>query len=365
MTQGKKIVMSGMRATGRLHLGNYWGALKNWVAMQEEYDCYFGVADWHMFTTSYEDTMHLKRDVREMVLDWLTAGLDPEKCVIFQQSRVPQHAELALLLSMVTPISWLENNPTYKEQLQELAKTKLSKALEEKQGVLSKSNREKMTGQVLEEIAPDETKAKRELRTHGFLGYPVLQTADIVIYGAHFVPVGHDQLPHIEISREIVRRFNRIYGDVLVEPEPKVTPTPKVPGIDARKMSKSYDNGVALFETPEGLRQKVMEMYTDPMKARAKDPGHPEGCVVFAMHKLYSDYWEKREKECREGALGCVACKKDVLKSMEEPFENFRKDRAKFDQPGRVEDVLEKGSRKAREIAERTMERVRKAMNLR
>ncbi len=351
MTPAKKIVMSGMRATGRLHLGNYWGALKNWVAMQEDYDCYFGVADWHMFTTEYEDTTHLKTHVREMVLDWLTAGLDPEKCVIFQQSRVPQHAELSLLLSMVTPISWLENNPTYKEQLQELAKTKLGKALEEKQEV--------------EEVAPDAEKTKRELRTHGFLGYPVLQTADIALYGAHFVPVGQDQEPHIEISRHIVRKFNHIYGDVLVEPQAKKTDTPKVPGIDARKMSKSYGNGVELFETQEGLRQKVMEMYTDPTKARAKDPGHPEGCVVFAMHKLYSDYAQKREEECRAGALGCVACKKDVIKSMEAPYETFRVNRAKFDKPGLVEKILEKGSRKAGETAERTMERVRKAMNLR
>lgn len=362
---GKKIVMSGMRATGRLHLGNYWGALRNWVSMQEEYECYFGVADWHMFTTGYEESGRLQEHVREMVLDWLTAGLDPEKCVIFQQSRVAQHAELALLLSMITPISWLENNPTYKEQLQELGKTKLSKALEEKTGVLSKSQREKIIGKVLEEVAPAEDKSKLELRTHGFLGYPVLQTADIVLYGAHVVPVGQDQLPHVEISREIVRRFNSIYGEVLVAPAAKVTETPKVPGLDARKMSKSYGNAVDLFETPESLNQKVMEMYTDPSKARAKDPGHPEGCVVFSMHTLYSDFADRREQECREGALGCVACKKEALSSMEGAFQAFRENRKKFEKEGLVEEVLDKGSRKAEEAAERTMERVRKAMNLR
>lgn len=354
-----------MRATGRLHLGNYWGALKNWVVMQDEHDCFFSVADLHMFTTGYEESGRLQEHVREMVLDWLTAGLDPERCTIFQQSRVPQHAELALLLSMVTPISWLENNPTYKEQLQELGRTKLSKALEEKQGVFSKVNREKIAGQELEEIGIDEEKTRRELRTHGFLGYPVLQTADIALYDAHYVPVGQDQLPHIEISREIVRRFNSIYGEILIEPDAKVTPTPKVPGIDARKMSKSYGNSVDLFESAETLKQKVMEMYTDPTKARAKDPGHPEGCVVFAMHQLYSDFAARREEECRAGALGCVACKKDVLRSMAPTFAEFRRNREKFDQPGLVEEMLERGSSRAEETAERTMCRVRKAMNLR
>ncbi|MFH1724097.1 MAG: tryptophan--tRNA ligase [Elusimicrobiota bacterium] len=359
----KKTVMSGMRPTGKLHLGNYWGALKNWVSLQDEYECYFAVADWHMFTTGYEESGRLQEDIREMVLDWLTAGVSPERCTVFRQSLVPQHAELALLLSMVTPISWLENNPTYKEQLQELGKTKLTTALEER-GVLTKAMREKLGGSPLEEVSPGSRETRLELRTHGFLGYPVLQTADIVLYGAELVPVGQDQMAHVEISREIVRRFNSIYGPVLTEPRGLLTPAAKVPGIDARKMSKSYGNSVELCETPEDLRQKVMSMYTDPKKVRAHDPGHPEGCVVFAMHGLYSDFADKREGECREGAVGCVACKKDLLKSMEKPFGEYRQAREKYSKPGLVDEILEEGSRRARDAAEAAMRRVRKAMNL-
>lgn len=358
----RKIVMSAMRTTGRLHLGNYWGALRNWIELQKDYECYFGLADYHMLTTGYEESARMRENAREMLLDWLAAGLDPSRCVIFLQSRVPQHAELTLLLGMVTPISWLENNPTYKEQLQELGKTKLAKALEE--GVLNPKAREKLAGQTLEAVALEEAVARTELRTHGFLGYPVMQTADIAVYGAQCVPVGQDQLPHLEISREIVRRFNGIYGPVLVEPEALLTPTPKVPGIDARKMSKSYGNGVELVETPESLGQKVMSMYTDPQKVRKDDPGHPEGCVVFALHKLYSDFAARREAECRAGQVGCVACKKDLLRSLDEPYAEFRRARERFETAGLVEEIIESGSAKAREAAERTMVRVRKAMNL-
>jgi len=347
--EGKKIVMSGMRPTGRLHLGNYWGALRNWLDLQKEYECYFMVADLHMFTTGYEETSRLKADAREMTLDWLAAGLDPARCTIFQQSQVSQHAELALLLSMITPISWLENNPTYKEQLQELGRTKLSKAVEGSAG-------EPMDG---------EPSSRRELRTHGFLGYPVLQAADIALYGARFVPVGQDQAAHVEMSREIVRRFNSLFGPVLAEPATLLTSTPKVPGLDGRKMSKSYGNALDLWETPESLSRKVMTMYTDPLKARAKDPGHPEGCVVFAMHKLYSGHASRREAECREGAIGCVACKKDLVASMQGPYDAFRKARERYVNEGLAEEVLRQGSLKAREVAEGTMARVREAMNLR
>jgi len=360
----RKIVMSGMRPTGRLHLGNYWGALRNWVKLQDEYDCFFMVADWHMFTTGYEESGRLRESVREVVVDYLTAGLDPEKAVIFQQSRVPEHAELTLLLSMVTPISWLENNPTYKEQLQELGKTKLTQTIEDK-GIITKKRRETMGGGVLEPVVPDEKEVRLELRTHGFLGYPVLQTADIVLYGAGFVPVGKDQAAHVEISREIVRRFNSIYGDVLTEPRALLTPEARVPGTDARKMSKSYGNAVDLTESPDSLRQKCMSMYTDPLKVRAKDPGHPEGCVVFALHQLYSQPVEEREKQCRAGSIGCVSCKKDLIEAMRGPFEKFQAAREKYSKPGLADEVLESGSRKAREAAGRTLERVRKAMNLR
>jgi len=359
-----KIVMSGMRPTGRLHLGNYWGALKNWLELQHKYECYFMVADLHMFTTGYEESGRLREDVREMVLDWLAAGLDPERCAVFQQSQVPQHAELSLLLSMVTPISWLENNPTYKEQLQELGRTKLSKAIEGRAGVPSRELREKLSGQRIEAVEPDPS-TRAELRTHGFLGYPVLQAADIALYGAHLVPVGQDQAAHVEISREIVRRFNSIYGGVLVEPGALFTQAAKVPGLDARKMSKSYGNAVDLLEAPEALSQKVMTMFTDPLKVRAKDPGHPEGCVVYALHKLYSDFAARREVECRDGSIGCVACKKELVASMQGPFEAFRKARERFAADGLAEELLRKGSVKAREAAEATMERVRKAMNLR
>lgn len=359
-----KTVMSGMRPTGRLHLGNFWGALRRWTELQKEHRCYFMVADWHMFTTGYEETGRLQEHGREMVLDWLAAGLDPERCVMFRQSDVPQHAELTLLMSMVTPISWLENNPTYKEQLQELGKTKLSKALEEG-GILTPERREALSGSRLEAVEPAGEAAKRELRTHGFLGYPVLQTADIVLYGAELVPVGQDQLPHIEISREIVRRFNGLYGGVLTEPAPVVTPQAKVPGLDNRKMSKSYGNAVDLFETAESLAPKVMSAYTDPLKVRAKDPGHPEGCVVFAYHRLYSDFADRREAECKAGSIGCVACKKELLASMEKPFAEFRERRAGFDKPGLVEGLLAAGGAKARAAAEETMTRVRKAMNIR
>ena len=359
----KGIVMSGMRPTGRLHLGNYYGALKNWVRLQDEHDCFFGVADWHMLTTGYESTGRLNEDVRDMVLDWLTAGLNPEKCVMFRQSQVPQNAELTLLLGMITPISWLENNPTYKEQLQELGKTKLSKALEGA-SIPSTEIRQKVSGAALEPVEADPERSRLELRTQGFLSYPVMQTADIAVYGAGLVPVGHDQLPHLEISREIVRRFNGIYGEVLVEPKPIVTETPKVPGIDSRKMSKSYGNGIDLFETPETLKPKVMSMFTDPTKIRKDDPGHPQGCVVFAMHKLYSDFFPRRETECKEGTIGCVACKRELLESMDGPFAEFREKRAAFDKPGLVDEILEAGSAKARDVAESTMERVRSAMNL-
>lgn len=356
------VVFSAMRPTGRLHLGNYWGALKNWIALTQDYKCYFSVADWHMLTTGYGDTSRLQENSREMVLDWLAAGLDPEKCVIFKQSAVPEHAELALMLSMVTPLSSLENNPTWKEQLQELSKTKLSR-LSDLPGEIAAGSADKAhaLGAVAQETS------KYELRTYGFLGYPVLQAADILLYRGAKVPVGQDQLPHLELSREIARKFNNAFGPVFPEPQPLLTPTPRVPGLDARKMSKSYDNAVDLLETPESLKTKVGLMYTDPKKIRANDPGHPEGCVVFALHRLYGtpDFVAKREVECREGKLGCMSCKKDLLAEFEPPFENFRKNRRLYESnPKLVDHILEEGARKARAVAQKTMEDVRRAMRL-
>jgi tryptophanyl-tRNA synthetase len=352
-------VFSGMRPTGRLHLGNYWGALKNWVELQDRYPCFFSVVDWHMLTTGYGDTSSLKDNGREMVLDWLAAGLDPAKCVIFRQSDVSEHAELALMFGMVTPLSSVENNPTWKEQLQELAKTKAGLASE---GAATKYEENKQG-------------AHYELRTYGFLGYPVLQAADILLYHGTKVPVGQDQLPHLELSREIARKFNNAFGPVFAEPQPLLTPTPRVPGLDGRKMSKSYNNAVDIFETADSLKTKVMSAYTDPTRKRATDPGHPEpcpenppGCSVYALHKLYADaaFVTKRGDECRAGALGCMACKKDLLAEMTGPFDEFRRRREAYAaDEGKVAKILEDGAAKARAVARKTMDEVRTAMRLR
>lgn len=372
-----------MRPTGRLHLGNYWGALVNYVKLQDEYDCFFSVVDWHMLTTGYEDTSSLQDNIREMVLDWLAAGVDPRKAVVFKQSDVPEHAELTLLLSMITPLSWLENNPTWKEQLQELAKTKESLMREQVKLIENAQDRwEKEHGKVQTAAVPlqrhedIDTNVDQSLRTHGFIGYPVLQAADILMYGAQLVPVGKDQLPHLELSREIARKFNSIYGQpgkpVLIEPEPRLTETPKVPGLDGRKMSKSYGNAIDILETSESLQKKLMSAYTDPLKIKKDDPGHPEpseknppGCTIYALHKLYSDYWQKRKVECETGQIGCVACKKDLFKSMEGPFAQFREKREQIaGKKGMVEEILADGARKARVEAEKTMDKVRRAMHL-
>jgi tryptophanyl-tRNA synthetase len=452
MPDRREVVVSGMRPTGRLHIGNYWGALKNWVSLSERYECYFFVADWHMLTTGYAETQALKDDVHEMVLDWLAAGLDPAKCVIFKQSDVPEHAELALLLGMVTPLSWLANNPTWKEQLHEFSKVftnvepyiqKLDSVFEPKDFKMGLGYASSLKDKWLREdkrqpsqrvrggftciihpdriqdlqgwsewrdiIAqqwtlvghqPDELRLSdelsilldaevsrteahwhfhwtveghKEINTQGFLGYPILQAADILLYRGSRVPVGQDQLPHVELSREIARRFNNIYGQVLVEPQPLLTQTPKVPGSDGRKMSKSYGNAVDLYETADSLKAKVMSMYTDPHKIRKDDPGHPDpcpenppGCVVYALHKLYTQGWEKIGGECRAGRLGCVADKKHLLESLDGPYAEFRKAREGYaSKPERIDEILSEGARKASAVAHATMDEVRRAMRLR
>ena len=381
------VVFSGMRPTGRLHLGNYWGALKNWVGLMTQYPCYFSVVDWHMLTTGYNDTSHLKENVREMVLDWLAAGLDPAQCVIFRQSDVPEHAELALMLSMVTPLSSLENNPTWKEQLQELSKTKMGKAVSEKEEELAATAAIKRVksegGKPLEAYKAAEkavesieaTAAQYELRTYGFLGYPVLQAADILLYRGTKVPVGQDQLPHLELSREIARKFNNAFGEVFAEPQGLLTPTPKVPGTDGRKMSKSYNNAIDIYETAASLEKKVKGMYTDPNRKAATDPGHPEpcaenppGCSVYSLHKLYADeaFVKTRGEVCRAGQIGCSACKKDLMTEMSQPFDEFRRRRDAFTaQAGMIDGILADGARKARAVASKTMDEVRRAMRLR
>lgn len=319
-------ILSGMRPTGRLHLGNLLGALRNWVELQEGHDGYFMVADWHMLTTDYHQTGPLREAVREMVLDFLAAGLDPGKSVIFLQSHVKAHAELYLLLSMIVPLSWLERNPSYKEQLREL-KT-------------------------------------REIRTHGFLGYPVLQAADILVYRGEGVPVGEDQEAHLELTREIARRFNHLYENVFPEPKTLKSPTPKIPGLDARKMSKSYGNTIDLGDRGEALKQKVMAMFTDPKKIRKDDPGNPDGCVVYAFHAVYTkEDAPQIEQDCRAGKIGCVACKKNLLDHMAPALEPLwtRRDALKKED---VDGLLEEGCQKARIEAEKTLHLVRRAMKL-
>jgi tryptophanyl-tRNA synthetase len=327
-----EIVLSGLRPTGRVHLGNYFGAVKNWVDLEKSgrYRCFFFVADLHALTTDYADTQSLAASTREAVLDWLAVGLDPERATVFLQSRVPQHAELALYFSMITPLGWLERVPTYKDQIEQLR--------------------------------------TRDLGTHGFLGYPVLMTADIAVYRANLVPVGEDQSSHLEICREIVRRFNGLYGDVFPEPKALFTPTPKVNGIDGRKMSKSYGNTIGITEAADSVRDKVMAMVTDPARARRQDPGKPENCNLFPFHELFSPPAEVRtvDEECRTAARGCVDCKKHLVGNLNAALEPFRRKRAELaaSPSDVVREVLHAGDGRARAVAEETMEKVRAAVRL-
>ena len=398
----RKRVLSGMRPTGRLHIGHYFGALSNWIRMQEEYDCFFFVADWHALTTHYaEDTRLVPQNTLEIATDWLAAGLDPEKCIMFVQSRVLEHAELHLLLSMVTPLSWLERVPTYKEQIEQLK--------------------------------------DKDLSTYGFLGYPLLQAADIVIYDADLVPVGEDQVPHVELTREIVRRFNFYYGfrireellapenrdvresilqrygmsrllpesggslnpdqeskilgvlmgdakdggvenflekfreyrkffdnrKVLREPGVMLTETPRFPGTDGRRMAKSYDNAIWLSESDESIRAKTKVMMTDPARKRRQDPGNPDVCPVFSWHKLFSPpetiAWS--DQGCRTAAIGCIECKAAMADNLIRWIEPIRARRREYEaDPERVREILHEGSNKARKVATRTMRRVREAV---
>ncbi len=358
----KPIIVSGNRPTGRLHLGNYWGALRNWVTLQDKYDCRFFIADLHALTTGHEDTSALTSNAREMVIDWLAAGLDPEKCVIFQQSRVPGHAELALLLGMITPVGWLLRNPTYKEQLVELHKRRYAGQQEKA------ADASTLTGTLgtAAKMSEEEMAAMADFSSFGFLGYPVLMAADILLYGSELVPVGQDQLPHLEIARDLARRFSDLYGPgVLVEPKPLLSQVPKVPGLDGSKMSKSYNNTIDLGEDSASAEKKVMRMFTDPNKKRATDQGNPEGCVVYAFHKIYNPDCAAREKECRAGSIGCVACKKHLFTLMKPMLDEHNARRESFAKdPARVDEILERGNRKALADSERTMAAVKKAMKL-
>ncbi len=325
-------VLSGLRPTGRVHLGNYFGAVKNWVDLQNsgKYRCFFFVADLHALTTDYADTEPLSQATRDAVLDWLAVGLDPGRATIFLQSRVPQHAELALYFSMITPLGWLERVPTYKDQIEQLR--------------------------------------SRDLGTHGFLGYPVLMTADIAVYKANLVPVGEDQASHLEICREIVRRFNSLYGEVFPEPKALYTPTPRVNGIDGRKMSKSYNNTIGITEAADSVAEKVMAMVTDPARQRRQDPGRPEFCNLFPFHEIFSPPDEVKvvDVECRTAARGCVDCKKHLIGNLNAGLEPFRGKRAELSASSTdvVRDVLHAGDVTARMVAEATMEEVRAAVKL-
>jgi len=392
-------VLSGMRPTGALHLGNYHGALRNWVELQYQYECFFFVADWHALTTGYENTQGLEEKVWQVVIDWLAAGLNPGACTMFIQSNVPEHAELHLLLSMVTPLGWLERVPTYKDQMDQLK--------------------------------------DRDLSTYGFLGYPLLQSADILLYRAHFVPVGEDQVAHVEITREVARRFNHLFGrepdagqkikralkqlgsrtaatyeelrrqyqeqgdvdalararalvegnarlsiadserllgyvegtgrSILVEPQALLTPTPKLPGLDGRKMSKSYGNDIGMREDPDAVAKKLKTMQTDPARVRRSDAGDPEKCPVFDLHRIYSSE-ETRQwaaEGCRSAGIGCIECKKPLIDSVVAEIKGFRARAQEFEEShDLVRSIINEGSERAREAARRTMTDVRQAIGL-
>jgi tryptophanyl-tRNA synthetase len=324
----KGTMLSGMRPTGLLHLGNYFGALENWVRLQDEYDCYYFIADWHALTTGYEDTSDIKSNINGMVIDWLSAGLAPEKSTIFLQSSVKEHAELHLLFSMSTPLSWLYRCPTYKDQLSQLK--------------------------------------EKNITTYGFLGYPCLQAADILMYKPTAVPVGEDQVPHIELTREMARRFNYLYGEVFPEPASKLTKAKVLPGTDGRKMSKSYNNTIALSDAPETVKKKVMTMVTDPARIKKDDPGHPEVCTAFAFHKVFNEESvNETEALCRGGCIGCVQCKKDLVSKMARVLTPiYEKRQELLEKPSYIREVVENGNARARKLAEKTMSDVRKAMKI-
>jgi tryptophanyl-tRNA synthetase len=326
----RKRILSGMRPTGRLHLGNLHGALENWVQLQDRYECYFFVADWHALTTDYASPEAIRDNTWDMILDWLSAGLDPQLSTLFIQSDIKEHAELYLLLGMITPLAWLERNPTYKEQQQQLD--------------------------------------QKDLATYGFLGYPVLQAADIIIYRANGVPVGKDQLPHIELTREIARRFNFMYkSEIFPVPDGLLTESPVLPGLDGRKMSKSYGNCIFITEPEKEITEKISKMMTDPQRIRRHDPGDPEISPVFAYHKLYSSPEEIAEvaEGCRTAGIGCVDCKKILIRNVISRLAPIREKRLELEKRiGEVKEIIAEGDNKARREAGITMDLVRRAIGI-
>ncbi len=328
MSTERPRIASGMRPTGPLHLGHYFGVLKNWVELQDQADCFYFVADWHALTSEFADTKRIATYVPELVKDWIAAGLDPERCTIFRQSSLLEHAELNLILSMVTPVSWLERNPTYKEQQQEIS--------------------------------------NKDLGNFGFMGYPVLMAADILMYRPKWVPVGQDQLPHLELTREIARRFNNFYGGYFPEPEAHLTPAAKCPGLDGRKMSKSYGNGIFLSDKIEDVIPKVRGMFTDPARVRRSDAGNPDVCNLFPYHVLMCDAEKQAEirQGCTSACLGCVDCKKIFIENLEKFFAPLHERRHALDaNPELVLDIISDGTIRARAHAQATMEKVRELIH--
>ncbi len=326
----KKRVLSGMRPTGRLHLGHYYGVISNWLNLVDDYECFFFAADWHALTTDYASPSSIPENTRQMVIDWISSGVDPEKSTLFRQSDIKEHAELFVLLSMIVPLPWLERNPTYKEQLEELK--------------------------------------DKDVRTFGFLGYPVLQTADIIVYKAEKVPVGIDQAPHLELSREIARRFNHLYGEVFPDPQTILTRVPKILGTDGRKMSKSYNNAVFLSDEPKVVEEKLLQMVTDTARKKRSDAGNPDVCPFFlTYHALLSDEetlsWVR--EGCAKALIGCIECKKSLIPKVLQLLEPIRKKRKELEKtPDIVNQMLEKGRQTASAVAARTMRQARSAMGL-
>lgn len=324
----KKRILSGMRPTGPLHVGHLLGALKNWVGLQDEYESFFMVADWHALMSEYEDTEEIQKNIIDMVADWISCGLDPKKCTIFLQSRIPEHLELNMILSIITPLSWLERCPTYKEQLREM-KT-------------------------------------RDLTTYGFLGYPVLQAADILLYKADTVPVGEDQIAHLELTREIVRRFNKFYKKILVEPHPLLTKTPRILGLDNRKMSKSYGNYIALSDSPDVIKKKVASMITDPKRVKKTDKGHPDVCNVYSYYKIFKPSVAKEAYEwCTNAERGCTECKAKLAEILTDSLSEIHEKRKMlFRDEGCINQILEEGNKRARSVASKTIDEVKKAVGM-
>ncbi|GJL59876.1 MAG: tryptophan--tRNA ligase [Nitrospirales bacterium] len=322
-------VLSGMQPSGLMHLGNLLGALENWKSLQAQYECYFFVADWHAMSTNYADTGRIKEFTQELLIDWLAAGIDPDRATVFVQSSIPEHAILHLLFSMIVPIPWLERNPTYKEKQEEIK--------------------------------------EKDLSTYGFLGYPVLQAADILLYKPDIVPVGKDQLPHLELTREIGRRFNNLYSPVFPEPKEHLTQFPKVIGTDGRKMSKSYSNTINLSDTEPVVRQKLKTMVTDPARVRRTDKGNPDVCPVFDFHKIYStaDVIKQVDQDCRTAAIGCIDCKRQVADAMVERYGPMWDKRATILQhPEQTQEMVEEGRKRASHMAHETMQEVKTAMKM-